>query len=254
MDNLSPEKIRHPKPSDFVPKIRFFDDHSKWPGADRCQSWNYNKGRQCEAPAVRLKKRCKAHGGLTPNGLVSPHIKHGLYSDFLPARLAGNYQDLLNLGQDLFKIGDETAIITILIENQLARLEDGESRAAWDKLQTLYDEIAILGQKSNKSASDVQKFNSLFIELGEIVNSGLMAFSARDEAVKLVEQKRKMVADERKDQQAKYQQMSFDRVLLLLTAIVASFKQSLEAHIIDDKDRRSVLADAQKFLDRVLQK
>lgn len=254
MDNLSPVKIRHPKPSDFVPEIRFSDDHSKWPSIDRCQSWNYNKGRQCEAPAVKLKKRCKAHGGLTPNGLASPHAKTGIYSTHLPARLSGSYQDLLALGQDLFKIDNETAAITALIGEQLKRIETGESSAAWGKLQSLFDEMAILGQKPDKSPADVQRFNSLFVEIGKIINSGLMAYTARDEAVKLVEQKRKMVSDERRDWAAKHQAMGFDRVMLLMSATIATFKQALEKHVDNDRDRRLILTDAQNFLNKVISK
>lgn len=254
MDTLSPIKIRHPKPSDFAPIIHFSDDHPKWPGRSRCQSWNYNKGRQCAAPAVRLKKKCKVHGGLTPGGLASPNIKHGLYSNSLPARLAGSYENLLALGQDLFKIDDETAALTSLIQEQLEKIESGESGAAWKKLSEIYEKLAILAQKPNKSPEDIQEFNALFVALGKIIDSGSMAFTARSEAVSLIEQKRKLVSDERKDWAAKHQAMSFDRVMLILTAFAHSFKQSLEQHLDDDKNRRLILTDTQKFLDKILVK
>lgn len=254
MDNLSSVKTRHPKPSDFTPIIHFPDDHPKWPSRSRCQSWNYNKGRQCAAPAVRLKERCKVHGGLTPGGLASPNTKHGLYSSYLPARLAGSYENLLTLGQDLFKIDDETAALTSLIQEQLEKIESGESGAAWQKLSEIYEKLAILGQKPDKSPEDIQMFNALFVELGKVISDGSMAFTARSEAVGLIEQKRKLVSDERKDWAAKHQAMSFDRVMLIMTAMAASFKQALEAHIIDDKSRQSVLVDTQEFLNRVISK
>lgn len=201
-----------------------------------------------------MKERCKVHGGLTPGGLASPHIKTGLYSAYLPARLSGSYQNLLALGQDLFKIDDETAALTSLIQEQLEKIESGESGAAWQKLSEIYEKLAILGQKPNKSPEDIQEFNALFVALGKIIDSGSMAFAARNEAVGLIEAKRKMVADERKVWSEKHRAMSFDRVMLIMTAMAASFKQALEDHIIDDKSRRSVLSDTQKFLDRVLQK
>lgn len=251
-NNLSTEKIRHPKPPDFVPETRFSDDHPKWGGKSRCQAWSPNKGRQCAALCVRQKTKCQAHGGLTPNGLASPHTKTGIYSKYLPAKLSSSYQDLLTLGQDLFKIDDETAALTSLIQEQLERIESGESGAAWDKLKGLYDEMAVLGQKLDKSPADVQRFNALFVELGKVINSGSMAYAARSEAVGLMAEKRKMVSDERRAWSEKHKAMSFDRVMLILTAMVATFRQALEKHISDDKDRRSVLSDAQKFLDRVL--
>ncbi len=253
MNDLSTEKKRHPKPSDFVPEIYFSDDHPKWGGKVRCQAWSPNKGRQCAALCVRQKTKCQAHGGMTPGGLASSNLtRGGIYSKYLPVRLSGNYQDLLALGQDLFKIDDETAALTSLIQEQLEKIESGESGAAWQKLSEIYEKLAILGQKPNKSPEDIQEFNALFVALGKIIDSGSMAFTARSEAVSLIEQKRKLVADERKVWSEKHKAMSFDRVLLLMTAMAASFKQSLEKHIIDDKDRRSVLSDTQKFLDRVI--
>lgn len=225
----------------------------------------YGNGKQCKAKSKRTGNRCRAncvtgsdvcyhHGGRSLKGLTSPTYKTGLYSAHLPAKLSSSYQDLLALGQDLFKIGDETALITGLIGEQLSRIEDGESRAAWDKLQNLYDEMAVLGQKPDKSAGDVQRFNSLFVEIGKIINSGLMAYTARDEAVKLVEQKRKMVSDERRDWAAKHQAMGFDRVMLLMSATIATFKQALEKHVDNDGDRRLILTDAQNFLNKVISK
>jgi len=148
-----------------------------------CRNWGMSNG------------RCRMHGGKTPNGLASPNTKTGLYSAYLPATLSTQYQNLLTLGQDLFRIDDETAAITTLIQQQLDRIEDGESGAAWDKLQGLYDEMAILGQKPDKTPADVQRFNVLFVELGKIINGGSMQYKSRDEAVGLMEQKRRLVSD-----------------------------------------------------------
>lgn len=252
MNNLSTIKKRHPKPSDFMPETHFSDSHPKWAGKPRCQSWSPNKGRQCKAPAIKEKIRCQAHGGMTPNGFASPHIKTGLYSKFLPAKLSSQYENLLTLGQDLFKIDDETAALTTLIQEQLAKIEVGESGAAWGKLQSLYNEMEILGQKPNKSAADIQQFNALFLELGKVTNYGSMIYAARNEAVGLMEQKRKLVADERKDWAAKHQAMSFDRVMLLLTCVVQGFKVALEKHISDDDARKAVLTDTQGVLNKVV--
>lgn len=252
MNNLSTERIRHPKPPDFVPEIYFSDDHPKWAGKPRCQSWSPNKGRQCEAICVTHKKRCQAHGGLTPNGLASPHTKHGLYSKYLPAKLSTQYQELLDLGQDLFRLDDETSIVTTLISQQLERLESGESGAAWQQLSDIYGKAVIIAQKPNKSPEDVLEFNALFVEIGAIIDGGAMAFAARREATQLIEQKRRLVNDERRDMAAKHQAMSFDRVMLILTAFVHSFKMSLEKHVDNDKDRRLVLSDTQTFLDKVI--
>lgn len=223
----------------------------------------YGTGKQCTAKSKRTGKRCKAncitgkdvcyhHGGKSLGGYASPSLKEGLYSRYLPVVLSAQYENLLTLGQDLFRIDNETAVVTALIQQQLDKIESGESEAAWQKLSDMYEKLSTLAQKSNKTDGDIQTFNALFVKMGDVINSGSMSFASRNEAISLVEQKRKMVADERKDWANKHQAMTFDRVMLIMTAMVASFKKSLEKHILDDNDRRAVLVDSQKFLDRVI--
>lgn len=197
---------------------------------------------------------CYHHGGKSLSGLASPRHKTGLYSKSIPVRLLGQYESLLALGGDLFRLDDETATLTTLIQESLAKMETGESKEAWAKLQSLHSDMTEIGAKptSEKTPEDAQLFNAYFAEMGKIINYGNMAYAARDEVVALVENKRRLVSDERRDQAAKYQVMSFDRVLLLLTAMAGSFKQSLEKHLDDDKSRRVILSDTQTFLDRVI--
>lgn len=219
----------------------------------QCKAKSKRSGKQCKRYATPGHTVCHIHGSKTPKGLAAPNLtRGGIYSKHLPAKLLGSYQNLLTLGQDLFKIDDETAAMTTLIQQQLERMEAGESGATWGKLQGVHSEMAILGQKQDKSSEDIKRFNELFTELGDIISGSLSAYMAQAEAVALIEQKRKLVADERKSWAAKHQAMSFDRVLLILTAFAASFKQSLEKHISDDKRRRSVLSDTQAFLEKVI--
>lgn len=246
--------MRYPKPSDFQPEIHFPSD---WPvkrkaGTPRCRSWNPNKGRQCKSSPVELSIRCDSHGGKTPSGLASPHTKTGIYSKSLPVRLGIEYKALLELGVNLFRIDDETAMITSLIQEQLSRVEEGESGAAWHRLKEIYDEMAVIGGNPNKTDSDIREFNALFTQIGRTVNYGNMQWAARAEAARLTDLKRKLVNDERRDQAAKHQAMSFDRVMLLLAAVVHGFKTALDEHVADDKARKAVLTDAQGTLNKVV--
>jgi hypothetical protein len=79
-----------------------------------------------------------------------------------------------------------------------------------------------------------------------------MQWVARAEAARLTDLKRKLVNDERRDQAAKHQAMSFDRVMLLLAAVVHGFKTALDEHVADDKARKAVLTDAQGTLNKVV--
>lgn len=218
----------------------------------QCKAKSKRSGERCRRYAMNGREVCYMHGGKTPVGLALPQTKTGLYSRYLPAKLSTEYEALLNLGNDLFRIDNETATLTTLIQTQLSKIESGESGAAWRSLQETYKAMAIIGQKKNKSPDDMDLFNALFSQMGDIINNGSMAYAARNEATELIERKRRLVADERKDQQAKYQAMSFDRVLLLLTATIACFKESLEKHLDNSKSRQLILSDTQSFLDKVI--
>lgn len=195
---------------------------------------------------------CYHHGGKSPRGLASPRIKTGIYSKYLPVNMLSQYEALLTLGDGLFKLDDETSLIVVLLREQLEKIESGESAVAWERIQELYADLTQLGQKTNKSPDDIQKFNTLFTELGGVINGGAMAYGARKEATTLIERKRRLVLDQRKYWAEKHQSMTFDRVLLLLTAMAASVTQSLEKHISSTTDRTAVLTDTQTFLNRVL--
>lgn len=218
----------------------------------QCTAKSKQSGKRCKRYASPGHTVCMMHGSRTPSGIASATYKTGLYSKSLPARLGSQYQELLNLGNEIFRIDDETAVMTTLIQEQLDRIDEGESAATWKKLRDLYDEMAIVGAIPNKTPADIAEFNNLFARIGRIVNYGAAQWMARAEAVRLIEQKRKLVADERKDQAAKHTAMSFDRVMLFFTAVVSAFKTALEQHISNDDERKLVLRDAQQALNRVV--
>ena len=250
--------MRYPKPDDFEPETHFPDD---WPvvkrrETPRCRSWNPNEGRQCANSPMKTGNgipgiRCDSHGGKSLGGIASPNLKSGLYSKFLPVALEGEHQALLALGDDLFRIDQETTLIVGLIQEQLSRIDEGESGQAWAQLREIFDELSEVGAITNKSAADVARFNSLFSRLGRVINYGAAQWMARAEVVKLVEQKRKLVDSERKDRAAKFQSMSYDRVMLVLTAIVSSFRTALDRYVDDEDSRKQVLNHAQGALKKI---
>lgn len=243
--------MRHSKPKKFTPEPRFPDDHPSWPGGVRCQSWNPNKGRQCEAPAMRGKIRCQSHGGETPRGLASPHTIHGLYSKDLPAHLSTSYQELLQLGDKLFAIADETAAITALTQQALSGIEAGESGAAWRRIVELHTEMELIGQKVPQMPEDEKQFAQALAEIGLISRQQAMSYHARDEAVRLMDLKRRFVSDERKARVEAHRAMSYEQVMLLLVAVVNGFKQALDKYA-DPETKNKVLIEGQKVVGKVI--
>lgn len=71
------------------------------------------------------------------------------------------------------------------------------------------------------------------------------------EAVRLMDVKRKFVADEREWQTEKHRTMSYGQAMLMLTAAVASFKMAIEQYA-DTETRDMILQTVQTKLGRVL--
>lgn len=53
------------------------------PDERRCGA-KTRSGTPCKKWAMRGRTRCRNHGGCTPFGIGSPHIKHGWYSKYYP--------------------------------------------------------------------------------------------------------------------------------------------------------------------------
>lgn len=197
--------------------------------------------------------RCRMHGGKSRRGINHPNFDTGIFSKDLAGRHLSNYQELLALGDKLFRIADETAVITAMIQDSLSRIDDGESGAAWRKARTLLAEFMAIRNKQNPTDNDLQRQPEILTELDAIFNEQVMSYAARDEAAKLIEAKRKFVHDERKAQTEAHKVMTYEQTMLLLSAVVAGFKQSLERHL-DQDTRTLILSDSQRVIDQVLKR
>ncbi len=52
----------------------------------QCTATSKRSGVRCRKTAMKARTVCLAHGGRTPRGVASPHLKHGRYSKALPFR------------------------------------------------------------------------------------------------------------------------------------------------------------------------
>lgn len=195
--------------------------------------------------------RCRMHGGRSRRGINHPNFESGIFSKDLVGHLAGNYEELLSLGDRLFRIDDETAVITALTQDALSRIDDGESGAAWRQARGLLNEFMDIHHKPKPTEADLSRYPEILAELSGIFNDQAMSYAARDEAAKLMDTKRKFVHDERRAQTEAYKVLSYEKCMLLISCVVSGFKQSLEKHL-DDDTRRLILTDSQRTIDQVL--
>lgn len=97
----------------------------------QCQAKCKATGQRCRRRAVKGKRVCTVHGGLTPAGTASIHYRSGRYSKHLPARLTERYQEA-QTDQRLLELREEIALID-------SRLSDLLPTEAWPEIYALIE-------------------------------------------------------------------------------------------------------------------
>ena len=93
--------------------------------AQPCGAKKRGKDETCRAPAM-ANGRCRIHGGLQPQGIARPGFKTGRYSKYLPARLAGRYEEAAS-DPELLALKDDIALLDTRIAQTVSALDTGES-------------------------------------------------------------------------------------------------------------------------------
>lgn len=193
----------------------------------KCQAHKTN-GDPCNAQAIRGKRVCRVHGGLTPSGLASPHYTHGRYSKALPARLAARY-DEATTDPALLELRADVALLDARLADVLGRVDTGESGALWTTLQNHRRDV-LAAKRAGDSVAQAVALNALL----ETVGQGHADYRAWQEIGALLEQRRKLVESERKRLIEAQQTLTVEKAMLLIGAISGIIK----AHVHD----RAILA------------
>lgn len=213
----------------------------------RCTARKKRSEDQCGSFAMANGK-CAVHGGKSLRGADQPMFSHGRYSKYLPTRLLGQYQAARN-DPDLLAMRDEVALIDARLVDVLARIQTGESPAAW----LLLGSVVTLLQEAVRSAEDaddvgeaLERVGDLSGQIDALVRRALSEESAWEHARSLVNQRMKLVESERKRMVDLQQMMTSEQALLLAGALVDTVRR----HVAD----RRVLAAISADVDRILSK
>jgi len=185
-----------------------------------CQAKRTN-GEPCKAQAVRGKRVCRVHGGMTPSGIASPHFKTGRYSKALPARMLEAYTTAASDPQ-LLEQREQIAVLDARLIDLLARVDTGESGAIWQALmQQRMDFIA------SKRANDVKGQTTALNTILDLITEGHTDYRAWGEVQSVLEQRRRLVESERKRQVEMQQMVTSQQVMVLVSALLESVKRNV---------------------------
>lgn len=193
-----------------------------------CQSWGMENG------------RCRIHGGKTPVGIASPQTKHGRYSKYLPARLAGKYEQSQN-DPDLLALRDEVSIVDSRIAELLERIDTGESQSQWTLLQGLHAQLL-----TAMYAKDTARMSTAIKGMGEAIEAGAESGQAWADIFTAVEQRRRLVESERKRMVEQQQYVTAEQAMLLVSALI----DVVTKHVRDRNTISAIYADVSKLTDK----
>jgi hypothetical protein len=190
-------------------------------------------GEPCKAQAVRGKRVCRVHGGMTPGGIASPHYKDGRYSRFLPARLGPRYQEARADGE-LLALREDIALTDARLSDLLSRVDTGESGALWRSLMAARDEL-LARRKASDTLGQMAALNLIM----ELISQGHADYRAWGEVAAVLDQRRRLVESERKRLVEMQQTLTVEKAMLLIGAIGGIIK----AHVADRNTLNAISRD-----------
>jgi hypothetical protein len=170
--------------------------------------------------------RCRLHGGLSLSGAASATFKHGLYSKSLPERLASRYEEALGDGQ-LLELRREAALLTAITDEQIAKLDTGETGAHWARLQD--------GWADYEKAGDKDREHKLWL-VGRLIEDGAREAEAVRELRSTILDKARIAESERKRLVEAHQVITVERLMALVGAISAAVIEE-----VPDRERRAAI-------------
>lgn len=200
--------------------------HCLEPGCS-CQTFTR---RTCRAVVKTVGSACRAHGGKSPRGLAHPNFTHGRHSKYTSGlnigRLMDQYQAALD-NPDLLSLRDEIAVLDVLLPKALDQSLNG-STASFKHIRVAVDALLIATPGSAK-----QKATRKLLKL---VDAAAASAAARDEFLKLAEQRRLLTASELRRETATLGMVPLSDVLSLITAVADVLKK----HVSDIGERTRI--------------
>ncbi len=186
----------------------------------RCAAKSKQSGKRCRKSAVRGKRVCHMHGGLS----TGPRVQKagGRYSKYLPTRLAADYQAALS-DRDLGALREKQALIEAFICENLADQQAGRTSAQlWkDAAEASATLERIIGESEDPATRESLS------RLQDVIHNGVGRALLRAELMELIERGRRLSETESRAIAQKHQHIDIRQAAALLGAVVAIIKENV---------------------------
>lgn len=183
----------------------------------KCNATAKSTGKPCQREAMPNGK-CWVHGGNSPKGIASGTFKHGRYSKYVPIGLMDTYNELF-ADPEALAMNHEIALVDTYITQLIESLGDYSSPELWEQLQAQVIEYK-KAQKDDKGP--------LLEYILEQIEAGASYVSKWDTLHKAVEQRRKLVADERKRRIEMEQFVDVQQAMTVVSGLLESVRENVK--------------------------
>lgn len=184
----------------------------------RCTGKSKQSGERCKRHATPGSDVCVMHGSKTPKGIASPHFKTGRYSKYLPVGLMDTFNEMVS-DKEKLALDSEIALIDTYMTQLIEELGDYSSAELWEKLQGYVQEY--------HKATEAEK-TPLLVHILNTIEAGASYVSKWDTLHKATEQRRKLVADERKRRIEAEQMIDVQQAMALVAGLLASVRENVK--------------------------
>jgi len=166
--------------------------------------------------------RCRLHGGKSLAGVAAPAYKGKGYSKYLPIGLIDTFNEFRN-DQEKLALDDQIALVDTYATQLMEELGDYSSAELWEQLQ---------GQVTEYHKATEAERRNLLDYIFNTIEAGASYVSKWDTLHKTMEQRRKLVADERKRRIEMEQMITAEQAMLLVSGLMESVRQNVNDRTI----------------------
>lgn len=195
----------------------------------QCTAKARTTGIQCRREAVPGRGVCYLHGGRSLRGIASPRFVHGRYSRDIPTNMISRYKQSMQDG-DLLILRQEISLMDARVSLLLKQLGSNESGENWENLKKTFDDLVDAVKNQNRDRMR-NKLNAM----KEIIDTGAGDNAIWKEINITIDQRRKLVADERKRLVDAQQMITIEQAMIFVSAVMDSVRTNV-------KDRTALAA------------
>lgn len=194
-------------------------------------------GHLCPNPPTRGKKRCRMHGGSSPEGIGHYAYKTGHTSKLmalLPKRMQSHYEESYN-DKRLLEARSSIALIDARLADLLSQVDSSAGAEQWKELKDAWDELEY---RSARQETDLMRAQLMIV--GRLIKQGGRDMGIWHEIMDLLERRRRLTETEQKRLVAMQQMLTQEEARLMFSFVI----EVIRRHVTD---RRALSAISAEF-------